>query len=70
MGETAEARSREEAMAPGSSMYDVIIEPEGILRISSNTRTGGDGWIHQQEFTDLMKDIYRQAISKVRQGRR
>ena len=52
--------------APGSSMYDVIIEPGGDLADFFEYKDGeGDGWIHQQEFTDLMKDIYRQAISKV-----
>ena len=47
-------------------MYDVIIEPGGDLAEFFEYKDGdGEGWIHQQEFTDLMKDIYRQAISKV-----
>ena len=52
--------------APGSSLYDAIIEPGGELADFFNYDDGnGSGWIHQQELTDLVRDIYKQAIREV-----
>ena len=52
--------------APGSSLYDAIIEPGGELADFFDYREGdGVGWIHQQELTDLVKGFYKEAIRKV-----
>jgi len=52
--------------APGSSLYDAIIEPEGELADFFDYKEGnGIGWIHQQGLTDLVKGFYKEAIRKV-----
>ena len=52
--------------APGSSLYDAIIEPGGELADFFDYKDGdGVGWMHQQELTDLLKVIYKGAIRKV-----